>query len=275
MKKAIVMLLAVTGFLFYTSSLFAEEKKSEKPWKRFSLDLGASWVLTNSQVRLGAKGAGVSISPKDLLGLDSTTTVFRMDGGWRFTRNLRHSLDFTWYSNRRKGETTAAQTIEIGDIVITPGEDVKTSLNLDVIRLGYSYSFFQDDRIDLGVGGGLYIMPISFKVESNGVIQGNVSESFTAPLPVFSLRADFAITPKWFLRNRLDAFYLEYDNFTGAIVDTRIALEWDAFKYVGFGLAWDNFRLKAEAEGDESAIPLLGTFEFQNAGFMLYVKGYF
>jgi hypothetical protein len=188
---------------------------------------------------------------------------------------LKHRLDFTWHSNRRKGETTAAQTIEIGEIEINPGDSVKTSLDLDVIRVGYSYSFFQDDRMDLAVGGGLYVMPIVFKVEANGVVQANVSESFTAPLPVFSLRADFAIIPKWFLRNRIDAFYLKYDNFQGGIVDTRIALEWEAFKHIGFGLAWDNFRLKAEAEGDDSAIPLLGTFQFQTLGVMLYVKGYF
>ena len=213
-----------------------------------------------------------------MLGLDADTTVFRSDGNWRFTRNLRHSLDFTWYSNRRKGQTDAApQTIEIGDITINEGDSVKASLDLDVIRVGYSYSFFQDDRMDLAVGGGLYIMPIVFKVESNGVVQGNISESFTAPLPVLSLRADFAITPKWFLRNRIDAFYLEYDNFTGAIVDTKMALEWEAFKHVGFGLAWDNFRLKAEGEGDTSVpgADFLGYFKFQNASIMLYVKGYF
>ena len=269
-----VILLAVTGFLFCTSPLFAEEK----PWHRWEFDVGASWVLNQSQVRLGGKGAGVEINPQKLLGLDSTTTVLRLDGKWRFTKNFRHSLDFTWYSNKRKGETTATQTIEIGDIVINPGENVKASLDLNVIRVGYNYSFFQDNRMDLVVGGGLYVMPIVFKVASSGgAIDANVSESFTAPLPVVSLGADIALTPTRFVRNRIDAFYLEYDNYTGGIVDTRVAWDWEAFKHFGFGVAWDNFRMKAEAE-DDTSVPgadFLGTFKFQNAGFMLYLKGYF
>jgi hypothetical protein len=91
------------------------------------------------------------------------------------------------------------------------------------------------------------------------------------------VRADFAITPKWFIRNRVDAFYLKYDNYKGAIVDTRVALEWEAFKHIGFGLAWDNFRLKAEGEGasDIPGAEFNGTFKFQNSGLMLYLKGYF
>lgn len=274
MKKAVVMLLTVTGFLFYTSSLFAEEK----PWHRFNVDLGASWIMNDSQVRLGGKGAGVEINPEELLGLDSNTTVLRLDANWRFTKNLRHMLDFTYYSNRRKGETIAAQTIEIGDIIIQPGDSIKARLDLDIIRVGYNYSFFQDNRMDLAVGGGLYVMPIVFKVESNGALAQNVSEKFTAPLPVLSFKADFAITPKWFLRNRFDAFYLSYDSYKGGIVDTRVALEWEAFKHFGFGLAWDNFRLKAEGESNDSDVPgadFLGTFKFQTAGLMLYLKGYF
>jgi hypothetical protein len=275
MEKSIKALLVLIFLLLYTSALFAEEKGPEKPWHRWNFDAGASWILNNSQVRLGAKGAGVEVNPQKLFGLEANTTVLRLSGNWRFTRNLRHSLDFTWYSNRRKGDTVANETIEIGDITINPGDSVKASLNIDVIRAGYTYSFFQDDRLDLAVGGGLYVMPIAFAVESNGVVQGSVSESFTAPLPVFSLRADIAITPKWFLRNRIDAFYLEYDNYKGGIVDTRIALEWEAFKHIGFGLAWDNFRLKVEAEDDTSVADFLGTFKFQNVGLMLYVKGYF
>ena len=276
MKKAIVVLLAVTGFLFYTSSLFAEEKKSEKPWKRFEIDMGVSWVMNDTQVRFGVKNAGVEVNAEDLLGLDASNIIFRLEGNWKFTRNLRHRLDYMWYSNKRRGEGNAPQTIEIGDIIINAGDDVKTAIDLDVIRAGYSYSFFQDNRMDLGVGAGLYIMPVVFKLESNGVVQGRISENFTAPLPVLSARADFAITPKWFLRSRIDAFYLEYDNSTGGIVDTRLALEYEAFKHIGFGLALDNFRLKAEGEDNNSDLAdFMGTFQLHTMGLTLYVKGYF
>jgi hypothetical protein len=64
----------------------------------------------------------------------------------------------------------------------------------------------------------------------------------------------------------------------GAIADSRIALEYAPFKHVGFGLAWDDFRLKAEAEDEDTGVPgsnVKGTFDFKNQGFMLYLKCFF
>ena len=69
MKRTFVLLLLLTGYLFYSSSLYAEEKKSDKPWHRWSFDLGASWVLNDSQVRLGGKGVGVEVDVEELLGV--------------------------------------------------------------------------------------------------------------------------------------------------------------------------------------------------------------
>lgn len=56
--------------------------------------------------------------------------------------------------------------------------------------MSYSYSFFQDDRVDLAVSIGVYVMPIDFGVKVSGVLDEGGSEKFTAPLPVFGLRLE-------------------------------------------------------------------------------------
>lgn len=285
MKKATVIMVILSSILLWTTPLLAEEETPKKPWKRFNVDLGVSFLLNDSKVRIGGEGVGVEIDTEELLDLETNTTTFRLDGFWRFTKNLRHRLDFSWYTNRRSGEGTVDQELNIGDLPPIPvGASVETQFNFDLYRVGYSYSFFQDKRIDLGIGGGLYVLPVEFKLnataESGGmtILDESVKETFAAPLPVIGIRADIAITPRWFLRNRADFFYLEIGDYRGAIVDTRLAVEYQPFKHVGFGLAWDNFRLAAEAKDDNTGIPgtsFKGTYQFRNAGMMVYLKANF
>lgn len=82
---------------------------------------------------------------------------------------------------------------------VDSGFRIGTGVGLDIYELAYSYSFLQDDRIDLAVGIGFYIMPMDFGLKVSGLVDEEGSERFTAPLPVLGLRMDVALTPKWFL----------------------------------------------------------------------------
>jgi hypothetical protein len=90
------------------------------------------------------------------------------------------------------------------------------------------------------------------------------------------VRADFAITPKWFIRTRWDLFYLEISDFRGAISSATVGVEYNPFKNVGFGLAFNNFKLNVEAEGDDyPSVDFVGAFEYDQVGAMLYVNFFF
>jgi hypothetical protein len=168
------------------------------------------------------------------------------------------------------------QDITIDGVTYPTGTQVNTSFDLDVYKATYSYSFLQDDRMDIGAGIGLYIMPLRFKFSASGLVNGQVSEAITAPLPVLGLRADFALTPKWFLLSKIDLFYLEYKQFKGAVYDTSVAVEYKAFKRVGFGLGVESFNLAVEAEGEDyPGIDFRGKIEYQYLGAMLYASFYF
>ena len=84
------------------------------------------------------------------------------------------------------------------------------------------------------------------------------------------------MTPKWLLKTKLDMFYLEYEQFKGMVYDTSMAVEYKAFKRVGFGLSVENFNLAVEAEGEDyPEIDLVGKIEYRYFGAMLYAKVYF
>ena len=232
-------------------------------------------------MRLGGKGASVSVSPEDLLGLDTNTVSFKVDGYWRFMPRRKHRLDFSWFSTRRSGDNVVGiqNPIDIGDVTIQPGASVKSQFDIDIYQVGYSYSFLQDERLDLAVGVGAFIMPISFDLEvqnPSAATLAATSQSVTAPLPVFNLRADIAITPKWFLRTKAQFFYLELGDFRGAITDTLLGVEYMAFRNVGFGLNVENINIAVEAQGkDFPNIDFVGRFDYSYLGSMLYLKFYF
>ena len=150
MKKTACICLFALMIILYSLSVNADEKESNgKPWERFSFNLGGFITAINSDVSLGVEGLGISVNVEEALDLDSSVSVFRVDGLWRFSRNLRHRLDLGWFDISRDSSTTLLQDITIGDTTFPLGTEVTTSFDLQVFKEAYSYSFFQDDRIDL------------------------------------------------------------------------------------------------------------------------------
>lgn len=275
--RCLIVFLCILGILAVTPAGAEDKDFSVKPWDKGSIAVGSFVAGTDSSLRLGVTGIGVTIDVEDALGLESTTTVLRTDAFWRYADNLKHRLEFTWFALRRDGQNTIGRNIPVGGGSVIPiGTTVESTFDFDLYKLGYSYSFFQDNRMDIAAGFGLFIAPINFEINASGFVTNYAAESITAPLPVLTLRGDFAITPKLFLKNQVEAFYLEYANYRGAIYDYRLNLEYNWFKHVGVGLGVETFNLNLEAEGsDYPGVDFVGEIGFRYTGAMLYMKFYF
>ncbi|MBC2711786.1 MAG: hypothetical protein HGJ94_12605 [Desulfosarcina sp.] len=279
LRQLLALTTAVVLFLMPQAGLSEEWDLDERPWEKFGANLGVFISAVDSNFRIGS-GVGLNIDVEKLLGLDTSNVVFRTDALWRFSKNRRHRLDFTWFSFRRDGNRQILEDITIGDgddqIIIEAGTSVNAFFDLDIYELAYSYSFFQDDRIDLAAGIGLYIMPIDFGLTVSGLVDEQGSEKFTAPLPVLGLRMDIALTPQWFIRTGSQVFYLEYENFTGSVLEFRAAVEYNPWKHVGIGLGIDALSINVEADGEDwPGIDLKGEFDFNYTGLQLYLRLFF
>jgi len=154
------------------------------------------------------------------------------------------------------------------------GTTVESEFNFSIISAKYTYSLFQDDRFNFGLGIGAYVMPIEFKISEGNL--GKVQESFTAPLPVVGVRFDFAVTPKFFLRQNLDLLYLEIGSFRGAILDVGLGAEYKIWKHFGVGAEYDAFRIGVEAEDEDyPGVDFFGKLTFSYNALLLYGKVYF
>ncbi len=277
--------LSITVIVMLTTVLFMSNPEittaNDSPWEKFSLSGGYFIAAADTSLRLGAENIGVSIDAEKLLGLDTSQAVFRIAGSWRFTDNRRHRLDLSWFSFRRSGDKTLLQDIQIEDkdgsiITIPANTEVSSYYDMDIYQANYSYSFFQDDRVDIAALLGVYVMPIDFGIRAVGVLNEEGSADFTAPLPVIGLRTDVALTSKWFLRSGLELFYLEIDSFTGTIFTTHAAIEYIPWKHVGFGLGADLMNLGVESDGEDyPQIDFKGKVDFRYAGAQLYCKIFF
>ena len=92
----------------------APAASEDSPWERFSIGLGGLLVGMDSTARFGPAGAGIQISLEDLLGMDTSTNSFRLEGAWRFSKNRRHRVSASWIDLGRSGETVLGQDITIG-----------------------------------------------------------------------------------------------------------------------------------------------------------------
>jgi hypothetical protein len=252
------------------------EKEVQEPWHNFQLDLGIALTALDSSVRFGTNaGLGIDIDVEDALNIDSSTLIWFGGGFYRFGSTRRHRFDFSYSSYRRDATAVLSTEIPIFDDKIPEGTTVYTEFNFDIIRAGYSYSLLKDDRMDIGIGAGLYVMPIEFTLSSS--LGGVNSESITAPLPFLTLRGDFALTKKLFLRAATDLFYLKISDFEGSILAGRVGIEYDFWKNVGVGLGFNNFTVEVDGESDSDYpnIDFNGNINFQYRGLLLYTKIYF
>jgi hypothetical protein len=278
MKKSIVfyfiMLIALVPF----STVFAaDDDKSDLPWETFHLNLGYYIANLDSSFRFGGSGLGVELDVEDFLGLDTNDTSFRIDAGYRFGSTRRHKVNFSWFGFHRDATTSLLQGITLPNGTPLPiGTTVNSIFEFDIIKLTYNYSLIFDDRINLYLGGGLYIMPIKFGLGPAGAER--TEEDITAPLPVVSLGFEVTLAPKWFLRQRIDMFYLDIGDFKGGIMDSGFSVEYYAWKHVALGVGLDGLRVFVEAES-ETDFPgienFVGDVSFTYWGTQLYLKFYF
>lgn len=274
-KKLIVAALMLGTFLTMANMVRAEEPLPDK----FKIAIGGYAVgrydstmsLTESTL-----GAGASISPEDTLGLDLEQTVTRVDGYYRFTPV--HALTYSWYNISSAGNKTVETAFDWLDengnpITIPVGAQAYTDLDYDIFKLGYLWSFYHNDKVELAAGAGLHLTRITVGLDvetTSGPIDAKNVKT-TVPLPVLSFGLTYHVTPKflWFLKS--EVFAISVDDWSGTYTDSTIAMEYRAWKNVALGAGLGSNALKIIEDTGEYK------FQYDNriSGLNLYVAAYF
>ena len=114
---------------------------------------------------------------------------------------------------------------------------VSSSFDFSDPRVSVGYSFFRTKDKELGVGLGFHVAAYDIRLIRAGARQQ--SEDVTiAPLPVFTIYGQFALTDRWAVGARLDRLSLEYDKYDGSIGSLGLDLMYQPFRNFGLGIGY-------------------------------------
>jgi len=274
-----ISVVMVVVLVFGVSWVAQAEDEPLKEEFRDRLMIRGGWAYVfgvNADVTLRGDrtGIGTSIDFSKTLGGEDSTDAIRVDSLYRF--NERHALGFSWYRVGLGGQNTILdQQIQIGDNTINANATVNSSLNLNLYRLIYNYSFYRSDKVELALSPGLYMAGTKFNLTAQGNIlfpnnqtgtSTDVNEQLTVPLPSFGFVMNYNITPRFQFQNRVDFFYVNIGDYEGAMFEFYAGLEYRLFRHFAIGAAYD--RLTADLQ-DTSR----GGFEFDLSYNLAYFYG--
>ncbi|MGI9238171.1 MAG: hypothetical protein ACR2QZ_12285 [Woeseiaceae bacterium] len=249
--------------LFFASASLADGPGSE----RASISLGAFLTDRDTKGRVDSEtlGLGTVIDAEDDLGLDSSDTVARLDGYYRF--NPRHRIDFSIFDLSRDATGTIDQSIQFGDEIFDIDSTISTDLDMTIFKAAYTYSFLVRDEGYLGFTAGLYVLSsdISLRESNTGQFE---AEDITAPLPVIGFRGDYQFTPRLMLRSSAELFAIEFDNVDGTLFDFYVGLNYHFHDNFAVGLGYNNVSLDVDADGSD----FTGSLDWTYDGALLTVQ---
>ena len=275
MMKILTVALVILSPLMAMSASYAEDARTDK----FKFAIGG-YTLTRYDSEISVTephtGAGVSVNPEDTFGLKTEQSVFRIDGYYRFNEN--HALTYSWYRISSDGNKSVDNEINWVDkngnaITIPIGASVNTSLDYDIYKLGYLWSFYHNDKVELSAGAGLHITRIAIGLQADTTSSGidATDVAMTVPLPVLTFGLTYYVTPKFSWYFKTEIFSLAYQDWEGVYTDTTAGVEYRAWKHVGLGFALANNSLKVTEDTSKYKF----TYDNRISGGLLYVAAYY
>ena len=260
----VAVAIAVCCFLSVSAALAQELERS-----RFNIRAGIYFASADTQIRLDATdgSSGTDIDFEDDLDLDDDETMMLLGADWRFAQ--RHRLELEYFRLDRGGLQTLRGTIDFGDETFPFETEVSSFFDTEILRAGYTYSFFMDETKELALGIGFHITDLAM-----GISDDEDSSEFsdvTAPLPVIGIEGGWEFAPKWSVYGRLQLFRLEVGDYDGSIDHLAVRLEHQTFRHIGFGLGYDYFELDIDIDNSDWR----GFANYQFHGPTLYVKAVF
>ena len=234
---------------------------------RFSISVGAFFTDWGTNVRLDSDtlGTGTDIDFENDLGLRSSSSIFRIDGHYRF--NDRHRINFSVFDMSRDANRTIDRDIQFGDIIFAINTDLSASTDLSIYKLAYTYSFLRRESGYLGATFGFYMADSTFRLSERNLGGAEISD-ISAPLPVIGLRGSYQLSDRFTFRGSGEFFALEYDNVDGVLTDFYVGVDYQMSQHTAIGLGYNKVSIDVDAKRDR----FVGTLDWSYDGALLFLK---
>ena len=235
--------------------------------ERGGILLGAFITDQQTDARLDSNQAsGDDIDLEDDLGFDSSTSVARFGGYYWF--NARHRVDLGYFDLSRDAQARIDEAIDFGDSTFAVDTMVASTWDLAITKADYTFAVLTRDRGFLGLTGGLYIAKTQLALREAALGSAETND-VTAPLPVFGLRGDYAITDKITLRGAAQYFQFKAKETTGRFRDFYVGADYSFTSRLAVGLAYNDVSMNVRTTEHRG---LEGHLDWAYDGALLYLK---
>ena len=233
----------------------ADEAKTNPMDSKFNLALGGFFLSTDINVRLNGDETG---QPGDDIDYDDTFGIgdfdrFRADGLWRIAP--RHLIRAMYFQNNRHAERAISREVNFRGETFPVGAMVDARSNLTVAQLSYEYAFLRRDNYELAGGIGVHYVDMDLTLDATISAQGNQASrradagaSTQAPLPVLGLRWMWRLPHNFYVNAQAQYFYLQFDPYSGSLIDLKASVVWQASDHFGIGLGYNDFGFRFDID---------------------------
>lgn len=222
--------------------------------KTWVFDAGAVFQNLDGGATADLNGGGGGSIGFSQIGLDDQSTSPFFAARWRFADRWR--FDFTYDSVDVDGKRTVSGDIEFGFITIPASATADSSLNVRNYSGFIGYSFFKDERSELGARFGLTIMDAKFSL--SGTVSGAGATTSTGtqkaevlgPIPTLGLYGTYALSNRWTLDGSVDGLAGSIGDYSGYYLAATANLTYWINDMFALGIGYRYVDGKLEHDGN-------------------------
>ena len=161
----------------------------------------------------------------------------------------RHIVRINGFSSRRDGSAVLTRTVKFDENTYLVGQTVKSTLNLDMLGVGYSYRLLKAPRYELDLGLDVQIT----SVEANAFVPvtgTRDADSGVLPIPLLDTEARWEVLPKWQLQARYKWLSGHGGDVKGSLTDWRAGVQWQFSQHLAVGLHYRSFNVSVDSSSD-------------------------
>jgi hypothetical protein len=224
---------------------------------KFIVDAGYFFMSTDMRVRVDGDTpdeVGSDVDFDDTFGIGDFDR-FRAEASWRFAP--RHLVRAMYFQNNRSATRTGTRDVEFQGETFPVGATITANSELTVAQLSYEYAFLRRETYEVAGGIGVHYVDLGLGLDARIDAQGGTAArsadadaTTQAPLPVLGLRGLWRLGDNFYLTAQAQYFYLEFDPYSGSLLDLKASVVWQMTDHVGLGLGYNDFGFSFDIEDE-------------------------
>jgi len=253
MRKELSLCLSIIVAGMFSGPVLAQDFEYHPALSdNFIFTLGA--FRSDNTFKISAEGSrGIDIEDEidfgNSVGVDESSVLLAGELRWKFGKTRKWSIFGQAFQADSTGEAFLTEDLDFQDDTFREGSFVRGGVDIKIQRVFIGRSFVKNQQHDFGIGAGLHNLDLSIFLEGEIKINDESTEfrrgdaNGSQPLPNVGVWYKFSPARKWLIHGRVDWISASIGDYDGTLWNTSIGINYQAFRHVGFDLAYQFFNL--------------------------------